>query len=101
MIVGDVVPAEAVADFSFIPRYSVRADVGSGHIVENEDMLGFLAFRTEWIRTHLRRNLTKLVVLETYGDSMETTISDGDVLLVDISEQRVRGPAIYLIPVCN
>lgn len=97
MIAGEIVPAGAVADFSYIPRYAVRAGAGSGQVVESENLLGFLAFRTEWIRTRLRRNPAKLVVLEAYGDSMEKTISDGDILLVDISEERVRGPAIYVI----
>lgn len=97
MIAGEIVPAGVVSDFSYIPRYSVRAGAGSGQIVESENLLGFLAFRTEWIRTRLRRNPSKLVVLEAYGDSMEKTISDGDILLVDISEERVRGPAIYVI----
>ncbi len=70
---------------------------GSGQLVENENLLGFLAFRTDWIRTRLRRNPANLAVLEAFGDSMHPTIADGDIMLVDTSEERVRGPAIYVI----
>lgn len=94
---GDVVPAGVVADFSYIPRYAVRAGAGSGQLVESENLLGFLAFRTDWIRTRLRRNPAHLAVLEAFGDSMHPTIADGDIMLVDLSEERVRGPAIYVI----
>lgn len=97
MLVGELVPAGTVADFSYIPRYAVRAGAGSGQLVESENLLGFLAFRTDWIRTRLRRNPTNLAVLEAYGDSMHPTIADGDIMLVDLSEERVRGPAIYVI----
>ncbi len=97
MIVGELVPAGVVADFSYIPRYAVRAGAGSGQLVESENLLGFLAFRTDWIRTRLRRNPANLAVLEAYGDSMHPTIADGDIMLVDTSEERVRGPAIYVI----
>lgn len=97
MIAGELVPAGAVADFSYIPRYAVRAGAGSGQLVESENLLGFLAFRTDWIRARLRRNPANLAVIEAYGDSMHPTIADGDIMLVDTSEERVRGPAIYVI----
>ena len=97
MLAGELVPAGVVADFSYIPRYAVRAGAGSGQLVESENLLGFLAFRTDWIRTRLRRNPANLAVLEAYGDSMHPTIADGDIMLVDLSEERVRGPAIYVI----
>lgn len=96
-LAGELVPAGQVADFSYIPRYSIRAGAGSGQLVEAENLLGFLAFRTDWIRTRLRRNPANLAVLEAFGDSMHPTIADGDIMLVDLSEERVRGPAIYVI----
>lgn len=97
MYAGELVAAGVVADFSYIPRYAVRAGAGSGQLVESENLLGFLAFRTDWIRTRLRRNPANLAVLEAFGDSMHPTIADGDIMLVDLSEERVRGPAIYVI----
>lgn len=87
--------------YVFIPRYEVRASAGTGQIVESENLKGFLAFQADWIRSRLRRNPSNLVVLEAYGDSMRPTIKDGDIMLVDISEDRVRGPAIYVVRAGN
>lgn len=95
---SDFVPEDG---YVFIPRYEVRASAGTGQIVESENLKGFLAFQSDWIRSRLRRNPANLVVLEAYGDSMRPTIKDGDIMLVDTSEDRVRGPAIYVVRAGN
>ncbi len=94
-VVGSL-PA-ALQDFVFVPRYELRAGAGRGQLIENESVKGFLAFREDWVRSRLRRNPANLVVVEAFGDSMSPTIADGDILLVDVSEERVRGPAIYFV----
>ncbi len=89
--------APSVNGFVYVPRYDVRVGAGTGQVVESESLKGFLAFREDWIRSRLRRNPATLVVFEAYGDSMHPTIADGDIMLVDTSEERVRGPAIYVV----
>ncbi|MFN4017130.1 MAG: S24 family peptidase [Reyranella sp.] len=96
MLEGERDPA-LNAEYVFIPRYDVRASAGHGQPVLSEDFNGFLAFRQDWIRQRLRRSSSNLAVIEAYGDSMHPTISDGDVMLVDISENQVRGSAIYVV----
>ena len=96
MFAGERDPA-LNAEYVFIPRYNVRAGAGAGQPVLSEEFEGFLAFRQEWIRRKLRRNPDNLAVIEAFGDSMTPTISDGDVMLVDLSEDRVRGSAIYVM----
>lgn len=83
--------------FVYVPRYDVRVSAGSGQLVESESLKGFVAFREDWVRSRLRRNPANLVAFEAFGDSMSPTIADGDVMLVDTSEDRVRGPAIYVV----
>lgn len=99
MILGTaIVAGSGLAEgFVFVPRYDVRAGAGTGQPVESEQLKGFLAFREDWVRSRLRRNPANLVVFEAYGDSMQPTIADGDIMLVDTSEERVRGPAIYVV----
>ncbi len=87
--------------FIYVPRYDVRASAGTGQLIETEQLKGFVAFREEWVRSRLRRNPANLVVVEAYGDSMHPTIADGDIMLVDISEERVRGSAIYFVRAGN
>jgi phage repressor protein C with HTH and peptisase S24 domain len=98
---GEMLGGPAPGDFAYIPRYEVRAGAGFGQPVLSEEVQGFLAFRQDWIRQRLRRNPANLVVIEAFGDSMQPTISDGDVMLVDISEDRVRGSAIYVVGAGN
>ena len=90
-------PAALASGLVYVPRYDVRVAAGAGQIVESESIRAFLAFREDWIRSRLRRNPANLVAFEAYGDSMEPTIADGDVILVDTSEVRVRGSAIYVV----
>ncbi len=97
MVFGKSVATTEVPGFVYVPRYDVRAGAGTGQIVESETLKGFLAFREDWVRSRLRRNPANLVVFEAYGDSMQPTIADGDIMLVDTSEDRVRGPAIYVV----
>lgn len=83
-------------DFRLIPRLNVTPAAGPGAMVESEDQVGVLAFRSEWL--HRRGiNATAAHVLTARGDSMEPTIRDGDILLVDTSIDRVIDNAIYVV----
>lgn len=86
-----------VEGFVYIPRYDVRIGAGNGQIVDTANLKGFLAFREDWVRSRLRRNPAYLAVMEAFGDSMHPTIKDGDIMLVDLSENTVRGPAVYAV----
>jgi phage repressor protein C with HTH and peptisase S24 domain len=87
------------AKFSFIHRYNVRASAGPGAIVPFDDLNGaaeFVAFRTEWLH-RVGVNPRRAEVLIAVGDSMEPTIRDGDLLLIDRSFERVRDEGIYVL----
>lgn len=83
--------------FILLPRYEVQAAAGGGAVVHSEQVVDHLAFKRDWIVHRLRRNPTALILIEAIGDSMETTISDGDLLLVDTSEGQLRDNAIYAL----
>lgn len=79
-----------------IPRLAVEASAGNGALAHHEESAGMLAFRADWLRRmginpHAARALT------AKGDSMEPTIRDGDILLVDTSIDRVRDNALYVV----
>ena len=82
--------------FTLIPRLEVQASAGSGLIASREEPLDFLAFQSEWLRSR-GINPAAARVLTARGDSMEETIRDGDVLLVDTSIDRVKDNAIYIV----
>lgn len=84
------------SEFRLVPRLDVRASAGAGTLVEYEEASEMLAFRGDWLR---RRGINPLAahVLTARGDSMEPTIRDGDILLVDTSIDRVVDNAIYVV----
>ena len=92
-----VMVPDAPSDYVLVPRFGVRAAAGSGALVATEEVQSFLAFRNDWVRRTLRRNPGDLAVIEAVGDSMEPTIANGDVLLIDRSEERIRDNAIYVL----
>lgn len=82
--------------FHLVPRYNVDASAGGGAVVERESEIGRLAFRKDWIRS---KGLTpaNLVVVRAAGDSMEPTIRDGSLLLVDTAQSTVAKDGIYVL----
>lgn len=83
-------------DFALIPRLDIQASAGGGRIALGEDPLEYLAFQRGWLRAK-GINPDRARILTARGDSMEETIRDGDVLLVDTSIDRIRDNAIYVV----
>jgi phage repressor protein C with HTH and peptisase S24 domain len=82
--------------FSFIPRLEVRASAGGGAVTVHEQAIDLVAFRSDWLR-RLGINPRHARTLFASGDSMEPTIGDGDLLLVDESIDRVVDHGIYVV----
>lgn len=89
-------PPSIAADFALIPRLDIRASAGNGALSYDEEVIDFLAFQASWLRAR-NVNPDSARVMTAKGDSMEPTIRDGDVLLVDTSIDRVRDNALYII----
>ena len=87
---------EMTREFVMVPEYAVRASAGVGSFVESEEIVGRFAFRRAWLESRGIRP-DSLAVVQAEGDSMEPTVRDSDVLLVDTSVRSVRSDGIYLI----
>ncbi len=85
-----------VSDFVLLPLYDVRASAGGGAWNDDERVSKTLAFRREWIAADLRANPDTLVLVYVDGDSMESTLSSGDVVMVDRSQLALRSDGIYV-----
>lgn len=88
---------ESVMDnFALVSLYNVEASAGHGAVVDEEQEISQLAFRKKWLKNkNLRQD--KLALIKARGDSMEPTLSDGDLLLVDTSIEKIIDDAIYVI----
>ena len=82
-----------------VPLLDVRPSAGAGTLVEQ---LGagagpeIVAFREDWLRRiGVSPRFARLMVCQ--GDSMHDTISDGDLMIVDVSIREVGGSGIYVL----
>lgn len=84
-------PGEA---FTLVRRFDVTLAAGSGSATSDE-VLDPMAFSTSWLETHIGTDKENLSVVQAKGDSMETTIQDGAMVLVDHTTEVIREDGIY------
>lgn len=89
-------PASPSAHVS-VPRYEVQASAGGGAVVASEQIVDYLQFRPDWLKTVKGITPGNLILISVIGDSMEPTINDGDLILVDTTEGRFKSDAIYVM----
>ncbi len=85
------------AEYTFVPRYDFRANAGRGAPIRSEQVVDYLAFKTEWVQQRLNTDPRNLLLIEAVGDSMAPTLEHSDLLLVDLSEPRFRQDGLYVL----
>ncbi len=85
------------SDFVMVPRYEVRASAGHGAVIHSEQIVDYLAFRAEWVHNALGVAERDLALIEVHGDSMEPTLSNGDLILLDMRHSKVMDNSVYAI----
>lgn len=93
-------PPAYLQDFVLIPCYDVEVSAGHGTHVDQELQTGQLAFRKNWLK-HRHLQPDKCALIKARGDSMEPTIYDGDLLLVDMSINSIIDDTIYIVQTDN
>jgi hypothetical protein len=73
-----------------IPVLNVDASAGFGAIAESETAHTRFGFDERWLGRLTRAKSASLSIIHVLGDSMEPTLSDGDEVLVDASDQGSR-----------
>ncbi|MCE2594441.1 S24 family peptidase [Motilimonas cestriensis] len=83
-----------------IPQYSVKASAGGGLAVEEENIIGQISVGKDWLYKQKLNNLN-LALIEVSGDSMEPTLSDGDLAMISLIKpcctEKVEGIYIFSI----
>lgn len=92
-------PAEALSGGMVpVPLLEVRPSAGPGALVERLDGPGaeIVAFREDWLRRiGVSPRFARLMVCQ--GDSMHDTISDGDLMIVDVGVREIVDSGIYVL----
>jgi hypothetical protein len=73
-----------------VPMLNVDASAGFGAVAENESAHTRFGFDERWLARLTRAKGSSLSVINVAGDSMEPTLSSGDEVLVDASDQSSR-----------
>lgn len=83
-----------------IPRYAVQASAGGGSIVLSEDVEDHFTVSRDWLSRYLPKG-ARAGIIEARGDSMEPTIADGDILILDFSidSSTVNDGGVFVISV--
>ena len=85
-----------IEEYAFIPHYNVKAEAGSGRLIEDVEPRPF-PFRRHWIKNIMRKNPSDLILIRVAGDSMYPTLEDSDTVMIDTSVNKPATDAIYLI----
>ncbi|MGL5668768.1 MAG: XRE family transcriptional regulator [Shewanella sp.] len=83
-------------DFTLIDSYQVFASAGQGSFVSSEQKSDPVPFRTEWLKKE-GLSVDRLAVIRAKGDSMEPTISDDDVILVNLINGDAPRDGLYVL----
>lgn len=77
-------------DSVLIPETDIRYGMGGGGFAEGDFHGTKVAFPREWLRPLIKRDFDALFIAHATGDSMSPTLGDGDVVIVDRAQNRLR-----------
>ena len=94
---ADAAPgAPSEKDYALIPQYTAKGSAGNGHLNEHVEVKGGLAFKRDWL-ARLGVKEHRCSVIYAQGVSMEPTLGDGEVVLLDHDDTEPRDGKIYLL----
>jgi len=84
--------------FLVLPKIAVSAAAGAGRQSAASET-NFIGFRHDWLKTSFGLEPQDILLETVVGDSMEPHIHNGDILLVNATDQTFRNFGIYVITV--
>jgi phage repressor protein C with HTH and peptisase S24 domain len=85
------------ADRDLVPVYEVQASAGHGSIVSEEKQEFSLAFPPRYLETLTSSNPRNLSIISVKGESMEPTLVDNDIVLLDMSKTNLSYDGLFVI----
>lgn len=82
-------------EFAYIPKLAAVPRMGPQGLETDESVESYYAFRREWLQRKGR--VDEMRLLAVAGDSMEPTLRDGDIVLVDQSQKDILFGKIYVV----
>ena len=91
--IGDTAPEGS----KLIPVLDVQASAGYGALVDYEVQTHSLAFPPDYLKKLTAGSPADLVIISTKGDSMEPTLLDDDIVLVDTSKTHMGFEGMFVL----
>jgi phage repressor protein C with HTH and peptisase S24 domain len=91
--------ATVMSGYALLPRYNVEVSAGEGVLSTSEQIVEFLAFSKDWLKDTFHRGPDQLMLVQVRGDSMEPTLRDRDLVIVDIATRSITNGAIHVLAV--
>jgi phage repressor protein C with HTH and peptisase S24 domain len=88
-----------MSEYQLVPRSSARPSAGHGMVVESDQIVDYLAFKREWVRRVLGITHGDVALVELRGSSMVPSLYDGDLVLVDMRQNRLDASAVFVLKV--
>jgi len=90
--------ASRPAGHIYPPRGELKVVGTRGGIIRNPQIVDWLAFRLEWLEGITQKGAgDQVMLLQAAGDAMAPTINDGDLLIVDLTQTRLRQDGIHVL----
>lgn len=85
--------------YTLVPKVRARLCAGTGSLETAGDVVGYYAFKTEFLRRKGRAK--KMVLMDVTGDSMEPDICNGDTVLIDESQREIITGGLFAVGIEN
>lgn len=90
---GDEVPE----GFFLVPAHELSLRGPGGGKIVSKQVVNFVSFDSNWVRNFLGVPPQELALIAVKGDNMEPTLSDGDMVLVDLRGNGMEDNGIYVL----
>lgn len=82
---------------SLVPVYDVSASAGFGALVDYEEQTHSLAFPPDYLKRLTSSPPQNLAIISVKGESMEPTLVDDDIVLVDTSKTHMGFEGLFVL----
>lgn len=83
-------------EFLFVDKAEARPSAGGGSLATSDSLAGRYAFRLDWV-LHKTQNVNSLKIMEVMGRSMESTLHNGDLCLVNQADKNLVEDRVYVV----
>lgn len=80
-----------------VPRFSIQIDDGEGNAFHCDQVVDHMAFKSDWVQGIMGLDPKKIALVTVMGDSMEPTLREGDLVLLDQRDRSMKNDAIYVV----